>query len=316
MIWKADAPSNIALIKYMGKTDFDENTPANPSLSYTLEGLRSRVEIRKISDESDRWVCLEGPGLDPEFALSPKGKEKFLLHLKRFKDRFGYEGSLEVRSNNTFPSDCGLASSASSFAALSHCAARALSDLTGQGISRERILEMSRRGSGSSCRSFSGPWVLWNEKGTHALDLPRLNHAVVVVEGKIKSVSSSEAHRRVSTSFLFEGRSLRAERRLKSLVEALRSGGWKDAFELVWAEFWDMHALFETANPPFGYMLPQTLEVLGVIRSVWAAENDGPLVTLDAGPNLHLLFRPDQRDLQTSLLQRFRGVYQIWESPR
>ena len=36
MEWFAKAPSNIALIKYMGKKDAELNLPMNSSLSYTL----------------------------------------------------------------------------------------------------------------------------------------------------------------------------------------------------------------------------------------------------------------------------------------
>ena len=43
--WVASAPSNIALIKYMGKTDEQDNRPTNRSLSYTLNHLRTTVEL-------------------------------------------------------------------------------------------------------------------------------------------------------------------------------------------------------------------------------------------------------------------------------
>ena len=45
MRWYASAPSNIALIKYMGKTDYNGNKPTNSSLSYTLTHLNTHVEI-------------------------------------------------------------------------------------------------------------------------------------------------------------------------------------------------------------------------------------------------------------------------------
>ncbi len=43
----ASAPSNIALIKYMGKVDTATNKPTNSSLSWTLNSLRSFVRIKK-----------------------------------------------------------------------------------------------------------------------------------------------------------------------------------------------------------------------------------------------------------------------------
>jgi diphosphomevalonate decarboxylase len=62
-----------------------------------------------------------------------------------------------------------------------------------------------------------------------------------------------------------------------------------------------MLALFETSNPGFGYLQPDTLRVLYFIREFWKKMGDGPVVTLDAGPNVHLLWRVDQSELQRSL---------------
>ena len=45
MTWFAQAPANIALIKYMGKENEHTNSPANPSLSYTLPHLLSHVTL-------------------------------------------------------------------------------------------------------------------------------------------------------------------------------------------------------------------------------------------------------------------------------
>lgn len=316
MIWKADAPSNIALIKYMGKSDSNLNISANPSLSYTLKDLRTFVEIHETREECDRWVCLEGAGLDPNFSLSEKGKIKFLNHLRRIKNRFEFRGTFEIRSNNSFPSDCGLASSASSFAALTLCAVRALQSLTGLTLSENEIVELSRMGSGSSCRSFFSPWSIWDEAGARAAEVgvSRLSHMVVVVDDRVKSVSSSEAHTRVASSLLFGNRAERARQRLPRLMKALQSSDWTQAHEIIWAEFWDMHALFETADPAFGYMSPDSLHVLRCVRDLWNDEKDGPLVTMDAGPNVHLLFREDQMSLRRELQTRLKGTFQIWES--
>lgn len=48
MHWFAQAPANIALIKYMGKKDENSNLPDNSSLSYTLSNLLSSVKLEKL----------------------------------------------------------------------------------------------------------------------------------------------------------------------------------------------------------------------------------------------------------------------------
>ena len=128
-----------------------------------------------------------------------------------------------------------------------------------------------------------------------------LLHQVIIVEKQTKAISSSEAHQRVGSSLLFAGRPARAETRLAQLLTSLKTQDWQRSFELVWQEFWDMHALFETATPPFGYLTDDTLTVLSCVKNLWLQHADGPLVTIDAGPNVHLLFRPEQINLMKQI---------------
>ncbi|NUN07515.1 MAG: hypothetical protein HUU57_17360, partial [Bdellovibrio sp.] len=55
------APSNIALIKYMGKIEGTGNKPTNASLSYTLENLRTFVRLTEIEGGQDKWQALVRP---------------------------------------------------------------------------------------------------------------------------------------------------------------------------------------------------------------------------------------------------------------
>ena len=57
-----------------------------------------------------------------------------------------------------------------------------------------------------------------------------------------------------------------------------------------------MHSLFETAKPPFKYKKDTTQKVLNCVKDYWKKNDEGPLVTMDAGANIHLLYRPDQKD--------------------
>jgi diphosphomevalonate decarboxylase len=137
---------------------------------------------------------------------------------------------------------------------------------------------------------------------------------VIVVESGKKIVSSSQAHSRVPTSALFEGRPERAEKRLAELIAAFRGEQWNEAFEICWNEFWDMHALFETSWPSFGYMEPGTIEVLKFFRELWAENKDGPLVTMDAGANIHALYRADQSELARAVRDQLRGHHLVLTS--
>jgi diphosphomevalonate decarboxylase len=284
-------------------------------LSYTLSHLRTFVKIKKIENAlADDWKCLQGSDLKP-MDLSAKGREKFLRHFSNLKQVWGVSGSFLLESANNFPSDCGLASSASSFAALT----RAASVQFAMKSSVELAL-LSRRGSGSSCRSFFSPWCLWSVADSvetvGPVEIPyiELLHMVVVVDDQIKSVSSSEAHLRINSSPLFLGRPERAENRIQELLLSFREQNWRRAYQIVWDEFIDMHELFHTSIPGFRYMTEGSQRVLNKTKEFWEQHQMGPLVTMDAGANVHLLFRPEDFKLFIQLKDFFASEFQVIDS--
>jgi diphosphomevalonate decarboxylase len=314
MHWLATAPANIALIKYMGKKEVGSNLPDNPSLSYTLNNLKTMVRIESTESEIDSWQPLDEPGYD-KLALSSTGQSRFLKHLQFLKDQFEYKGNFLIRSGNNFPLGSGLASSASSFAALTRCAVKALSELTETDLlSNDEQAKLSRLGSGSSCRSFYEPWALWNGEEVHAITLPYhdLVHQVIVINKQEKKISSSEAHQRVKTSDLYSTRPARANANLKQLLEALKSKNWPMIYKLCWDDFQDMHQLFSTCKAPFTYMTEETHAILDLLQNIWRQFQDGPIITMDAGPNIHLLYRADQKELADQFkIKHIAGHYDV-----
>ena len=307
------APSNIALIKYMGK--FNGQKAVNASLSYSLDYLRTFVELEESSGVQDIWEPLTLEDAD-DVVLSDAGTRRFLSHLQMLKNKAGIEQKFIVRSSNNFPSDCGLASSASSFAALTLTFADWLKQKEGRELgSQNQLASLSREGSGSSGRSFFTPWALWkNDEFSKVDGLPEdFKHWVILCDREKKEVSSSEAHKRVSSSLLMRGRVERAEERLVQLTQSLKSRNWNECFEICWAEFWDMHALFETSQPSFGYMNSLTMEVLTLLRDFWRQRKGGPIVTMDAGANVHCLWPQEMDALQSEMIQRLDG-YEVLSS--
>jgi diphosphomevalonate decarboxylase len=326
VIIEASAPANIAVIKYMGKVEGSSNVPTNSSLSLTLDDLCTFVRLELPEDKplsQDEWRPLKKEGcLEPE--LSATAVDRFLRHFKALKQEWAIEKNFIIESCNNFPSDCGLASSASSFAALTLAAVEMFQRLNPrEEITRAEIAQLSRQGSGSSCRSFFGPWALWYKEGVRPIEFPYVNllHQVVIVAPGKKLVTSSQAHQRVVTSSLFINRAERAEQRLAEFMQAMHRERWSIAFEICWAEFWDMHALFETSRAPFGYMESATLETLNYIKNFWSQKKDGPLVTMDAGANVHLIWRADQEALALQVFQDLGKKYRfhankpsLWQS--
>lgn len=299
--WLATAPSNLALIKYMGKIDASQNLPSNPSLSITLPNLISTVRLQITEDDCDTWQPL-----NPAFSLNDAGQMRFLSHLQSLKKQFGCLHHFRVESDNNFPAACGLASSASSFAALTRVAIMAFQDLNlvPESFSDTEIAALARTGSGSACRSLFSPWALWDAEDITKPDLPDLQLEVVsiVVDASSKVISSSEAHQRVQTSPTYPGREARARTRLTALINTINDADWTASFNLIWEDCLDMHNLFATAAPAFQYLTLASWKVIETVLAHWDATGDGPWMTCDAGPTVHLLFRPDQAQMKAALL--------------
>jgi diphosphomevalonate decarboxylase len=272
---RASAPSNIALIKYMGKSDAARNLPANPSLSLTLQDFRSISNVESSPTSESRWEWV-GEG------LTEKERARALVHAARTEAsarqefaRLGIPVAAPALHRlacvNDFPARAGVASSASSFASITLAAIGAC-DI--EGIFRDRYAKdeslrswsagLSREGSGSSCRSFGGPYVRWEGEEIREIpsSLPPLIDLLLVVEDAAKEVSSSEAHRRCVTSPLFANRAARATERCALVERALAIGDHRSVAAAAWTEAWEMHSLFHTATPSFTYFRPRTLEAL------------------------------------------------------
>jgi len=97
------AHANIALAKYWGKADVARNLPAVPSLSLTLDGMRTTTEVTFVPDLLADELVL-GNRLQQGQPLARASK---LLNEVR-----GLAGSAlfaRVRSHNDFPTASGLA---------------------------------------------------------------------------------------------------------------------------------------------------------------------------------------------------------------
>ena len=300
MKWTASTPSNLALIKYMGKKPPSEgnNIPLNSSLSFTLNHFMTKVEIEEAV--SDSWSPLEKG--DAFYTNLPQpARKRFLDFFQKLKNDFSIPGFYRIRSGNNFPLAAGAASSASSFSALTQAVYKLAQDQTElqKKLSTEELAQISRSGSGSSCRSFFSPWALWTEKSVQPLKFPfeNLIHQMIVTSVSDKKISSSKAHTLVESSSYFKGRPQRAEMRIKKLCSALNSKDWRECFLLVREEFLDMHHLFETANPSFTYQTEASKQILKKVEDFWKQKGDGPLITMDAGSGVHLLYRLDQEEL-------------------
>ncbi len=302
--WKA--PSNIALVKYWGKHGMQ--LPSNPSLSLTLNRCFTRTSmIFKLKSTA---------GQEPDFTFSfggvskPEFEPKIRTFFKRILPFVPWLNSyrIEIDSSNSFPHSSGIASSASSMAALSlgiMSMEEAISEeMDPLGFFRKASF-LSRLGSGSACRSLFGGYVSW---GTHndlegSSDLHgtpleiKLSDAfidmrdtILIVEEGSKSVSSTVGHGLMEGHPFASERFEKARANLSELLSVLWKGETSEFIRLVESEALMLHAMMMSGNPYFMLIKPNTLEI---IQRIWSWRKDTGIdccFTLDAGANVHLLY--------------------------
>jgi diphosphomevalonate decarboxylase len=209
----------------------------------------------------------------------------------------------------------GIASSASSFAALSLAATQAAGiKLDERGLSR-----LARLGSGSACRSIPAGFVEWqagtNDEESYAYSIAsagycNLHDCIVIISQDEKPISSKHGHSLANTSMLQPARVADAPRRLDICRQAILKRDFDALAEVVELDSNLMHAVMLTSQPPLLYWQPATVTV---IRAVQTWRNSGIPVcyTIDAGPNVHVLCPTEQAPTITEQLRQLPGVIQV-----
>jgi len=310
------APSNIALVKYWGKHGVQ--LPRNPNASFTLSVARTITELSwspKNTSNSER-IQLElyyDGELRESFAARVRVFFGTLTKIYPFLEQFSWT----IRTHNTFPHGAGIASSASAMAALAACLVNIEEKWFGALAKEEHYRKASyiaRLGSGSAARSVFAKAAAWGASASlagssddYAVSIAESLHpsfqdyrdSILLVSSAEKSVSSSAGHGLMDNQPYAPVRYEIANRRFTRLLEILRKGELDDFCTLVEADALDLHALMMQSTPPYILMEPNTIAVVNAVRRFRESSGLPVCFTLDAGPNVHLLY-PKAIDLQVN----------------
>ncbi len=306
------APSNIALVKYWGK--HGRQLPRNPNASFTLTVARTVTTLEWVpraggTTDAVRVELFYKDQLRPAFAERVAGYFTSLLPIYPFLGQFDWT----VRTRNTFPHGAGIASSASAMAALAMCLVEFERAHFGEGFGesltaherQRKASYLARLGSGSAARSVFAKAAAWGESpdlpgssDEYAVGLGERLHptfhdyrdSILLVSEAEKSVSSTAGHSLMDRQPYAAVRYEQATRRFARLLDILGRGELDDFCTLVEADALDLHALMMQSHPPYLLMEPATVAVVKAVQGF--RQNTGLPVcfTLDAGPNVHLLY--------------------------
>jgi len=310
--WRS--PSNIALVKYWGK--HGKQLPRNPSLSFSLTNAHTETAI------SYQTKPRKSKGVELSFSFEGKPNAAFENRIQDFLDGlveifpFLDQLSLTIESKNSFPHSSGIASSASSMSALALCLVDieyALFRIERDHSFLRKASYIARLGSGSASRSVYEGFCIWGKsnvaidtsdeyavplQNSHSI-FKNLHDDILIVSASEKAVSSSAGHRLMETNPFAETRYEQAHNKLEDLTKIIELGDIESFGKIVEEEAMTLHALMMCSDPSYVLMEPASLSVINEIRSYRKSTGIPIYFTLDAGPNVHVIY-PDQVKVKAS----------------
>ncbi|AVQ97720.1 diphosphomevalonate decarboxylase [Oceanobacillus iheyensis] len=308
----AKAHTNIALIKYWGKRNESIILPTNSSLSLTLDGFYTTTSVH-FSEEytQDKFILNER-------VVEGEQHRRVSGFLDLIRQQAGKSLYATVDSTNEVPTAAGFASSASGFAALAAAGTKAI----GLDMSDRELSALTRQGSGSACRSIYGGFAEWEmgaeEDGSDSYAVPiaptehwDLRVAAVVLSSTAKKVSSRAGMKRtVETSPFYQGWLNSIPTDMSQIKEGIKERDFQKVGEVAEANCLKMHATTLGANPPFTYWHDTTMTVMQMVRDL--REKGIPAYfTIDAGPNVKVLYLPENEEVIEKTLRNIPGVADI-----
>lgn len=307
--WRA--PSNIALVKYWGKTD--PQIPKNPSLSLTLDACYTQTKLTYTPKDFLKKFQFE-------VFLDNEKKDDFKPKIQSFFERievyvpFLKEYFFKIQTHNSFPHSSGIASSASGLAALALCVMSIEKELNPNmkmDYFYQKASFLARLGSGSAARSVKGSHVVWGKhkeipESSDLFGVPfshkihpiftNFHNTILLVDKGQKQVSSSLGHELMINHPFATERFKQASENITRLSEILQNGDIDSFISIVESEALTLHAMMLTSKPYFILMKPNTLEIIHKIWTYRKETGNHICFTLDAGANVHVLYPENEKD--------------------
>lgn len=301
-IIKARYPSNIALVKYWGK--YGNQLPCNPSVSMTLKEAYTDTEL----------VLNEKTKKEPEFEYYFEGQlnaafgNKVLNYFQRQEELAPLltDYAIALHSHNSFPHSAGIASSASAFAAIAAVGLQALDLGLDEESFKQKASDLARRGSGSACRSFYDGYAAWGvveglvgSSEEYAVpveevhpDFQTMRDAILIIDDAPKAVSSSVGHGLMKDHPYAQSRFEQGRQQSAEMISILKSGDFQSFISVVEGEALTLHAMMMTSADYYLLVRPNTVFMIERLFEFRKETGLPVCFTLDAGPNLHILY-PD-----------------------
>jgi phosphomevalonate decarboxylase len=288
--------------------DEDARYPYHDSISLCTAPSHTRTTVAFESDRDRDEFVIDGEPVEG------RGRERLAGLVAYVRELADLDARVRFESENDFPTNVGLGSSSSGFAAaaLALCAAADLE------LTHEEISAIARRGSSSAARAvtggFSHLYAGLNDRDCRSERIETdLAERTKVVVGLVPAYKETEdAHREAAKSHMFDARLAHVHSQLAELRDALHEDDFERTFALAERDSLSLAATTMTGPDAWVYWRPETLEIFRVVREL---REDGIPVffSVDTGASVYINVEDGYEDEVESAISDLGVETRIWE---
>jgi len=275
------------IVKYHGMRDDLLRLPYHDSISVCTAPSHTRTTVEFDLDYEEDTYVVDGEELEGD---DFERLERLVEHVRSLSDAAHTVYPVRLESENSFPSNVGLGSSASGYAA----AATALVEAAGLDLSRPEVSAIARRGSASAARSVTGGFshlragMNDNDCRAHRIKSPLQENLRIVVGLVPVYKETDDAHEEAEKSHMFESRMAHIHGQIAEARDAIREGDFERTFELAEHDSLSLAATTMTGPEGWVYWQPATLRVFSKVRELREEEDIPVYFSTDTGASVYV----------------------------
>lgn len=296
------------IVKYHGMRDPDLRLPYHDSISVCTAPSATTTTAAFVPDQTTDRFVVDGEEVEGRAADRIHAVVDYVRELADVDTR------VRIESQNSFPTNVGLGSSSSGFAA----AAMALVAAADLELSRPDISTIARRGSSSAARSVTGAFSHLRA-GLNDADCrseridTEFEEDLRIVIGLVPAYKETEsAHREAAESHMFDARLAHIHEQIAEVRDGLRVGDFERVFEVAEHDSLSLAATTMTGPSGWVYWKPATLEIFGAVR---ALREDGVPVffSTDTGATVYVNTLKEYTDQVEAVVADCGVETRVWE---
>ena len=272
------------LVKYHGMRDDTLRLPYHDSISVCTAPSRSVTTVAFEEELPADVYEIDGESVDGS------GADRIGAVLDVIRDRAGIDTRARLVSENDFPTNVGLGSSASGFAAAAAAGAAA----AGLDCSLPTLSTFARRGSASAARAVTGGFSILqsglndDDCRSHALETELADDLRIVVGLVPAYKETARAHAEAAESHMFQARLAHIHDQLAAVRDGLRVGEFDRVFSIAEHDSLSLAATTMTGPSGWVYWRPATLAIFETVRSLRESAGIPVYFSTDTGATVYV----------------------------